>query len=284
MSTDLHSNILEELGRGDEIAVAERVKAEAAALTAVLEDLPGNDAQLSAARIEELLAATSAGTGSLLAVALPVVEYGRGVALETLPRALRQVTLATAAARTDQNARRVAAVPAIGRLVWGLAAFALHCDRPAALVMLARARVRVPFYDDVEPIVALTALRHPDAFRQNAGTAFRDYQDWLSQLDTLEQHPMFRAELEVALLEADLVLAMYASRFRGRIYSCGRTQDTVRRFATRIDDPEQRQALQDLFPVPGDEVLERRLEQAYAKVEGDQNPFDRGPANLFDGG
>lgn len=279
MSADRRREILEELGRGDEIAVAERLKAEAVALTAVLDDLPGDDRQLTAECVQELLAATSSAGESFLAVALPVVEYGEGVALETLPRALRQVTLTTAAARTDQTARRVAAVPAIGRLVWGLAAFALHCDRPAALVTLARARIRVPYYDDVEPVIGLTALRHPDALGQNAGTAFRDYHEWLSELYVLEQYPVFRAELEAALLEADLVLAMSASRFRERVYSGGRTQDTVRRLTARADDAAQRQAFEDLFP--GDGTLEDRLEQAYAQIEGDRHRFERGPARLF---
>ena len=203
-------------------------------------------------------------------VALPVVEYGEGVAVETLARVLRQVALATAAARTDQTARRIAAVPVVGRLVWALAAFALHCDRPASLVALGRARVRVPFREDVEPVLALRALRHPDAFRQGAGAAFRDYHEWLSRLDVLEQYPVFRAELEEALLEADVVLAMYSSRFRDRIYSEGRTQDSVRRFTARVDDAAQRQAIEHLFP--GEGTLESRLEQAYARTEGDQRP------------
>lgn len=279
MSADRRREILEELGRGDEIAVAERLKAEAVALAALLDDLPGDDRQLTAERVQELLAATSSASESFLTVALPVVEYGEGVALETLPRALRQVALVTAAARIDQTARRVAAVPAIGRLVWALAAFALHCDRLAALVTLARARVRVPHYDDVEPVITLTALRHPNAFGQNAGVALRDHHEWLSQLDVLGQYPVFRPELEAALLEADLVLAMFASRFRDRIYSSGRAQDTVRRFTARVDDAAQRQALEELFV--GDGTLEDRLEQAYAVIEGDRNRFDRGPAKLF---
>ena len=87
--------------------------------------------------------------------------------------------------------------------------------------------------------------------------AFRDYHEWLSQLDILEQYPVFRAELETTLLEADLVLAMCASRFRDRIYSSGRAQDTVQRFTARVDDAAQRQALEELFP--GDGTLEHRL-------------------------
>lgn len=167
----------------------------------------------------------------------------------------------------------------IGRLIWTLAAFALHCDRPAALVALARARVRLPYDDDVQPVIALTALRYPDTFGQNAGLAFADYRNWLSQLDVLEQYPLFRAEVEAVLLEADLVVAMCTSRFRGRIYSSGRTRDTVRRLTARVDDAAQRQALEELFPGEGE--LEGRLEQAYAATEGDRGRFERGPAKLF---
>lgn len=279
MTADRLEDILGELGRGDEIAVAERLKAEAVASATLLDDLPGDDAHLTSERVQELLAATSAAGESFLTVALPIIEYAEGAALETLPRALRQVTLATAAARNDHTSRRVAAVPVIGRLVWTLAAFALHCDRPAALVALARARVRLPYDDDVQPVIALTALRYPDAFGQNAGIAFADYRDWLSQLDVLEQYALFRAEVEAALLEADLALAMCTSRFRGRIYSSGRTRDTVRRLTARVDDAAQRQALEELFPGEGE--LEGRLEQAYAATEGDRGRFERGPAKLF---
>jgi hypothetical protein len=280
MSADRLRDILDELGRGDEIATAERLKSEAVALAAVLDDLPGDDRQLTRECVQELLAATSSAGESFLTVAFPVIEYAERAALETLPRALRQVTLVTAAAAgTDQTARRIAAVPAIGRLVWALAAFALHCDRPAALVTLARARIRVPFDNEVESVIALTALRHPEAFSQDAGVAFRDYHDWLSQLDLLQRYPLFRAELDAALLEADLVLALCTSRVRNRIFSSGRARDTVRRFAARVDDAAQWQALDELFP--GDGELQERLERAYAATEGDGNRFERGPAKLF---
>ena len=279
MSADPLNQILGELGRGDEIAVAERLKAEAVALATLLDDLPGDDGQLTPERVQELLAATNGAAEWFLTVALPVVEYAEQAALETLPRALRQVTLATAAARNHHTTRRIATVPVIGRLVWTLAAFALHCDRPAALVALARARIRVPFDDEVQPVIALTALRYPDALRGHAGVAFADYGDWLSGLDVLEPYPLFRAELEDALLEADLVLAMCTARFRNRIYSHGRTRDTVRRLTARVEDAAQRQALEE--PFPGDDELEVRLEQAYAATEGDRNRLERGPAKLF---
>lgn len=280
MSADRRAEILAELGRGDEVAVAERLKAEAIALATRLDDLPGDDGQLTRERVQELLAATSEAGESFLTVAFPVVEYASGAALETLPRALRQVTLVTAAARTDQTARRIAAVPAVGRLVWSLTAFALHCDRPAALVTLSRARIRVPFIDEVHSVIALITLRHPDAFGQNAVTAFEDYHDWLAGLDVLEQYPLFGADLDAVLLEADLLLAMCSGRFRARVYSFGRARDVVRRLTARVGDLAQRQALDELFA--GETALEERLERAYAATEGDKNRFDRGPARLFE--
>jgi hypothetical protein len=95
----------------------------------------------------------------------------------------------------------------------------------------------------------------------------------------LVQYPLFQAELEAALLEGDLVLALCTSRFRDRNYSSGRTRDTVRRFTARADDAAQRRALEELFP--GDGALEERQERAYAATEGDRNRFERGPTALF---
>ena len=198
-----------------------------------------------------------------------------------LPRALRHVTLVTAAGRSEHTARGVAAVPAVGRLVWTLAAFALHCDRPAALVALARARIRVPFDDNVTSVIALITFRHPDAFAQDAGVAFNDYHDWLSALDLLEHCPLFRADLDAALLEADLVLAMCTARYRTRIYARGHARDTVRRLTARVADTTQRRTLEERFPGEGE--LEERLERASAAVEGDRDRFERGPASMFSG-
>jgi hypothetical protein len=280
MSADSFREILTELGRNDEVAIAERLKTAAAELTALLDDLPGDDGPLTTERVSEILDATSGAGEAFLTVAFPVVEYGQGTSVEALPRALRQVARATAVARTDQTPRRIAAVPALGRLVWALAAFALHCDRPEALVALARARVSVPFTDgEVERVIALTALRYPEALGGNAGNSFRDYHEWLAGLALLEHYPLLRAELEAAFLEGDLMLGMYSGRFRTRVYSSGHELATVRRFVARLDDAAQRQAVDQLFAGEGD--LEARLEQAYAATEGDRHRFERGPSRLF---
>ena len=44
MSTDRRAHILAEVGRGEEVAVAERLKAEAVAFAAVLDDPPATTA------------------------------------------------------------------------------------------------------------------------------------------------------------------------------------------------------------------------------------------------
>lgn len=104
----------------------------------------------------------------------------------------------------------------------------------------------------MQPVVTLISLRHPDAFGQDAGQAFRDYHGWLSALPLLERYPMFAAELDAAFLEGDLLLAMQIGRSRSRVYSRGRERDTVRRLAARVDDAAQRQELDQLFPGEGE--------------------------------
>lgn len=279
MSADVFAETLAELGRGDEIAVAERLKTAAIELASLLDGLPGDDRQLTDERVRELLDVTSDAGEAFLSVAFPVVEYGRAAAFEALPRALRHVTRVTAAARTDQTARRLAAVPAVGRLVWAVAAFALHCDRPGSLVALARARVAVPFSDDVAPVIALISLRYPNALGGNAGHSFHNHHDWLAGLALLERYPLLQAELDLTFLEGDLLLAMYAGRFHQPVHSIGRERDTVRRLVARVDDVAQREALEQLFP--GADELEARLEQAYAATEGDRNRFETAPSRLF---
>jgi hypothetical protein len=136
----------------------------------------------------------------------------------------------------------------------------------------------VPYDEKVEAVI-IDALRHPDAFSQDAGVAFQDYTDWLSRLDLLDDYPQLRSDLDAAMPEADLVLAMCAARSRTRVFSNGRSRGAVRRLTARLDDVVQRQAFEDLFP--GDDSLEGRLERAYAVTVGDRNRFERGPETLF---
>lgn len=279
MSADVLHEVLGELGRGDEVAVAERLKANADGLVSRLGNLPGDDRELTPERVAELLAATSDACEGFLMVALPAIEYSDGIALRQLPRSLGYITRATAAASTHQTARLIAGVPAVGRIVWALTTFALHCDRLQALVALAAARVDVPFEDDTRPVLALTSLRYPDALDRSALNSFRNYREWLAALGLLDHHPFFRQDLEPAFSEGDLVLAIYTGQFRDRIYAVGCDRATVRRFLARVADPVQRVALEQLFV--GEGSLEERLEHAYATVAGDQNSFEHGPAHLF---
>jgi hypothetical protein len=277
---DLKAEILAELGRGDEVAVAERLKATAVALVAVIEGL---DEAVPAAgeRLPQVLAATSDAGEAFLGVAFPVLEYGRAASLDALPKALRHVALATSGARSDQGATRVAATVAGGRLTWALAAFALSCDRPDALAAANRALVVVPFGNgEVEPVISLRSLRFPDALGRNAGNSFADYHDWLHGLTLLDDYPLFASEFEVAFDEGDLVLAMLLGRLHGAVYARGRSRESAQRLAARSRDEAQRPGLEALFP--GADGLEERLDAAYRATESDQRGFDRGPAGLFE--
>lgn len=280
MGADLKAEILAELGRGDEVAVAERLKAAAVALASVV-DRVDEAVPEGRERLTQVLAATSDGGEALLAVAFPVLEYGRDRSLEALAPALRHVALATSAGGTDRAATRVAATVALGRLAWALAAFALNCDRPEDLVAASRAQVAVPFSNgEIEPVISLQALRYPDALGGDAGNAFADYHDWLAGLPLLAEYPLFVAEFDIAFEEGDLVLAMMLGRLRGRVYARGRVRRSAQRFAARAADGAQRAGLEALFP--GDGTLEERLDAAYGATENDYRDFDRGPAALFE--
>jgi hypothetical protein len=75
MSADPFSETLAELGRADEVSVAERLKVVATELAALLEELPGDDRQLTDERVAELLDVTSEPAEAFLTVAFPIVEY-----------------------------------------------------------------------------------------------------------------------------------------------------------------------------------------------------------------
>ena len=280
MAADLKGEILKELGRGDEIAVAERMKAAAVALASGIDRLE-EAVPKAGGRLQQVLAATSDAGEAFLAVSFPVLEYGRGASLEALAPALRHIALATSAGRTDQVAPRVAASVTLGRLAWALAAFALSADRPEALAAASRAQVLVPFSNgDTEPVISLKALRYPDALGGNAGHSTANYHDWLAGLPLLRDYPLFAADFDLAFDEGDLVLAMLLGRLRGGVYARARNRETARRLAARAGDKEQRPALEALFPGTG--TLEQRLNATYRATESDYRGFDRGPADLFE--
>jgi hypothetical protein len=157
-------------------------------------------------------------------------------------------------------------VPALGRLVWALAAFALHCDRPAALVSLSRAAMRVPYDDDITPVMTLIALRHPTHSGKTLAWRSRTTTTGLRPSTCFSVYPVLRGELDAAMLEADLVLAMCTARFRSHVFSRGHVREAVQRLTARVGDATQRRGLQELFP--GEIDLEARLERAYALTGG----------------
>jgi hypothetical protein len=280
VSADTRSEILAELGRGDEVAVAERVKSAAHELAQLLDELPGNDNALTADRVDELQAQASPAAEAFLGVSFPVVEYGRGFAVDALPRALQEIASATAAAPPENARNRYALIPTVGRIVWSLTAYALHCDRPKIIVALARGRIEVPSSDgQVMPAIALQSLRHPDVLAQDANVAFQNYCEWLAGLELLQAYPTFAVGRDACVCEADLVLAMLSAHYRGDTYSQGWTRFVVRRFSERLNDLQQRAAFDELFA--GERDFEERIDSAYQQVRGDTHRVDRPPARLF---
>jgi len=112
VAADLKAEILGELGRGDEVAVAERLKSAAVTFAARIDSL--EDAVPDAGDfLAWVLSETSDDAEAFLAVAFPILEYGRRACLDALSPTLRHVALATSAGRTDQAATRVTATCAL---------------------------------------------------------------------------------------------------------------------------------------------------------------------------
>ena len=74
MAADLKGEILKEAGRGDEIAVAERMKAAAVALASGVDGLD-EEVPEAGERLPQVLAATSDAGEAFLAVSFPALEY-----------------------------------------------------------------------------------------------------------------------------------------------------------------------------------------------------------------
>lgn len=280
-AVDLHSDVIDKLGRGNWVFVAEAMKGAAVDTGNAIENAADSDGNEDE-RTEALLARASGPSELLLAGLLPTIEYGDPRLLGVVPRCLTHITSRTSAARQEVDWNRRAGVVVAGRLVWALAAYALSCNRLDALAEAARAVVRVPFKDnETQAVVTLTPLRYPDPLGGGAVRSFENYRDWLKERPLVqERYPLFTADFEAAFAEADFLLALRAGRDRSRLYSMGFDQDTVARFVARCSDAPQRDALARLFAA-SDDSLNDVLESAYTGLETDRHGWERPPEKLF---
>jgi hypothetical protein len=218
----------------------------------------------------------------MLAVLLPIVEYGGRASVGSIPRALRHVARKTSL-MADSPRLRVAGTLVLGRLVWALAAYAVSCGRLEGLAAACGASADPRHEEDVPaPLLADPSLRHADIYGRSADKAYEDYRVWLSERNLLvKQYPLFLAELDIIFPEADVLLALVAASTTGRrVYSHGLTAETVNRFRARFGQAHQRSQLATLFGVSENE-LENVLAEAYQRLETTPRHWDSPPAQLF---
>lgn len=281
---DLHSKALDRLGAGDDVFAAEALKENAVDVaTALGADEADPNPPTAEERVAALLAPVAEPAEKLLAVMLPVVEYGGPRALDAIPRALLHIGRQTSLVGRERGWRSAAGALIVGRLGWALTAYALHCGRLDGLCAAWRA-VPPPRYEDETPtpLLADPSLRHADAFDRDAAKAYDDYQSWLAGRGLVgARYPLFVAELHEVFAEADFLLALRAeAAHRYGVYSHGFTRATVARFRGRLDHGAFRAGLASLFGV-GVTELEATLATAYGSVKANPHRFDRPPSHLF---
>lgn len=281
-AVELNRAVLERLGSRDEIYAAEMLKDEAVAVAAAIaEGPPPAGLAVNPERLQALVKATDAPSERMLAVLFPVLEYGGPEAIEVIPRSLLHVARPTGAAGAEHHFPSWAHI-VVGRLVWSIATYALHCGRLKGLAAAWRA-VPTPQYEGDKglPLLADTTLRHPDALGTDAGAAYIDYQTWLAGRELMNRYALLIAEVDDVFAEADFLLAMRTAVTRDRdVYSVGFTPMTVARFRGRLDSSSQRAELASLFGVtPGN--LDETLARAYAHLKSDQRLWGRPPDQLF---
>jgi hypothetical protein len=131
-------------------------------------------------------------------------------------------------------------------------------------------------------LVSSTPLRHPDALERSAGKSFTHYSEWLAGRELVGQcYPLFAAELQACINEADLLLAMLATAERDRgIYCEPLNRETVERVRVRLIDPQQRRQTAILFSTSEAE-LDETLERLYGGLTTNERRIDQPPARLL---
>ena len=278
---ELNAEVIERLGAGDAIFAAEAAKG-AALATGDAINTPAAENTPPAERLEQLLGRADPHAEELLAAIFPLIEYADELALEIIPRCLVYLAEQTSLALRDNERNERGGVVAVGRLIWAMTTYALHCGRLGAVAASSRALIHNPSSDsDAKQLIAVSTLRYPDALGGNAGNSYRDYREWVAGRELVrESYKLFASELDGAFAEADLLLALRAAAERGRVYSGGLNAETAQRFAVRARDSKHARILAETFGTTTD-GLEGVLEAAYARLERDQNIWDSPPRTLF---
>jgi hypothetical protein len=285
----LYDEALERLGRDDEVGVAETLKTEVAANAELLEQQlsaePQGETGTAEERVQAFLAAHDEANERLLAAAFPAIEYGSERLVSAVGRAAAHLVRPSAQVRSGSALRPGAAIVVAGRVLWGMATYALFCNRTEAVAALDSITIRPPDEDrEGVPLFGRSEFRYPHVLGGNAGNSYEHYRSWLSERALVaERLPLFAAELDDIFAETDLLLALrMISVVKHRTYSGGADAPTVRRLSDRFRDPRQRPGLAALFRID-DAGLDELVEPCYRQnLEYDRNRFWDGlPASFL---
>src|SRR5581483_3666890 len=123
---ELHTELLDRLGDGDDVFAAERLKAKVLALTDGLASLNVDvDGGTLEERVQAILEPVGENADALLAVLLPIAEYAGPTAVDVLPRLLVHLARRTSLAEQQSSLPFLAATLVVGRIAWALAAYSL---------------------------------------------------------------------------------------------------------------------------------------------------------------
>lgn len=270
-----NTEVLEQLAAGDIVRPQESAKKRVATIGALIDE-PYDGGRTPGDLREDMLERWSGPCEELLAILFPLVEYADERAQSVLGRSMLHIAAKTSLASQDRGWNRHCGVIALGRLLWAITAYSLHCRRLDSVAELSRASVSAPYGSrGSEPLIAMRDLHYPDALDRNAGNAYENYRDWLLARSLVpERYELFATEVSESFDDADLMLAMRAAVEYNGMYSASLETRTVRRLADRLRDPRCRVGLATVFRTT-DAELDDTLERAFARVTTDQYRFDR---------
>jgi hypothetical protein len=236
-----HEDLLERLGGGDDVFASEAVKHAAVRLGRSIESTP---APLDAEKVvpgQPLVTPVDVETEWLLAVLLPVVEYGGKRAIDAIHKAFVFIARMASLDGGGRGSNIELGALCLGRLGWSLTAFALYCGRLDAISAAWQATI-IGTYDLEHPIPILadSRLRHATLVSRDASVTYLDYHGWLADRELVKvRYPMFFVELDGLFAEADFLLALLTQQVAGRatsVYSQGLSESTVALFRSRMED------------------------------------------------
>lgn len=286
MTDTRRPELLDALGRDDEIAARETLAAAVQALLTKFDALAPEMQQShvrTAEQRDNAVARADVEVEHLVVVVGALVQYGSAAALADVARALQHVADASAWEGDHTDLSGLVRV-LLARLLWGITTLALFLDRAEMLPLLNR--VALPSrYGSSSAAVEDTSLRYAAFYEGSAGKTYAALFEWFKGLNALGDFPLLtlRGGLEQAFAEADLVLGLRLLAERERDVYCegaalgGRPAE--QRLVRRLADPAQASSLAAFYGVAVGQLSDV-LDERYKKVAA-KGPWGRGNGSLF---